>query len=225
VEPRFENYAAVFRDGNVLRSFFNSFCIAAFCVLIGIVVSAMAAFVIYRNRKAFHKVCFYLFFLGLIAPINYITTIRMMQVLRVINTYQGIILLYGAMAIPFAFFLFYNFMATIPGEIDEAAIIDGAHTGQLFFRVVFPLLKPVTITASLLTFISAWNDFITPLYVLNRSARWGMIISVYNYWGTYTHQWHLICAVIVLTLLPILVIYIVSQKYIIAGMTSGAIKG
>jgi raffinose/stachyose/melibiose transport system permease protein len=225
LDPQFINYLNVIKQGNMLRAFFNSLLIAAGCTIIGIIISAMAAFVIYRNRKMIHKICFYLFFLGLIAPINYVTTIRAMRFLGIINTYQGIILLYSAMAIPFAFFLFYNFMATIPREIDEAAIVDGVKTRHLFFVIIFPLLRPVAVTGSVLTFISAWNDFISPLYVLNRSSRWGMIISVYNFWGTYIHQWNLICAVIVLSLLPILALYIVSQKYIIAGMTSGAIKG
>ena len=224
-EFQFSNYLEVIDQGNIIRSFFNSLMISTFCVIIGITISAMAAFVISRKRTKFHRICFYLFFLGLIAPINYITTIRLMQMLQIMNTYHGIILLYSAMAIPFAFFLFYNFIASVPREIDEAAIIDGANIWQLFYSVVFPLLKPVIITGSMLTFISSWNDFITPLYVLNRSTRWGMIISVYNFWGKYTNQWHLICTVIVLTLLPILILYIFSQKYIIAGMTSGAIKG
>ena len=77
----------------------------------------------------------------------------------------------------------------------------------------------------MLTFISCWNDFITPLYILNDSKKWGMIISVYNFWGLYTSEWNLICAVIVLTLAPIMVVYVFAQKYIIAGMTAGSVKG
>ena len=99
-------------------------------------------------------------------------------------------------------------------EVDEMASVR-----------VFPLLKPVTITAGVLTFISCWNDFITPLYILNDTRKWGMIISVYNFWGLYTSEWNLICAVIVLTLAPIMIVYILAQKYIIAGMTAGSVKG
>jgi len=192
LSPQFINYLTVINQGKMFRTFLNSLLISGGCTIIGIIISAMAAFVIFRNRTIFHRVCFYLFFLGLIAPINYVTTIRTMRFLHIVNSYQGIILLYSAMAIPFAFFLFYNFMATIPHEIDEAAIVDGVRTRHLFFIIIFPLLRPVIITGSVLTFISAWNDFISPLYVLNRSTHWGMIIAVYNFWGAYTQIFILI---------------------------------
>ena len=87
------------------------------------------------------------------------------------------------------------------------------------------LLKPITITGATLTFISSWNDFISPLYLLNSSQKRGMILMVYNYWGFLNQEWGKICAVIVLSLLPILALYIAMQRYIVAGMTSGAIKG
>ncbi len=218
----FENYLEVIEEGHMVRSFFNSLFIALFCVIIGITVSAMAAYVISRYKSKLNRFCFYFFFVGLIAPVNYVTTIRVMKWLHLINSYRGMILLNAALAIPFAVFLFHGFIITVPREIDEAGVIDPA---SLFFRVVFPLLKPVTITAGVLTFISCWNDFITPLYILNDTRKWGMIISVYNFWGLYTSEWNLICAVIVLTLAPIMIVYILAQKYIIAGMTAGSVKG
>jgi len=155
----------------------------------------------------------------------HIPLLNVMKFLGLVNTYRGMILLNAALAIPFAMFLFHGFIVTVPREIDEAGVIDGCGPLSLYFSIVFPLLKPVTITAGVLTFISSWNDFITPLYVLNDSKKWGMIISVYNFWGLYTSDWNLICAVIVLTLLPIMVVYIFAQKYIIAGMTAGSVKG
>ena len=221
----FENYMEVIEEGHMVRSFFNSLFIALFCVIIGITVSAMAAYVISRYKSKLNRFCFYFFFVGLIAPVNYVTTIRVMKWLHLINSYRGMILLNAALAIPFAVFLFHGFIITVPREIDEAGVIDGCGPASLFFRVVFPLLKPVTITAGVLTFISCWNDFITPLYILNDTRKWGMIISVYNFWGLYTSEWNLICAVIVLTLAPIMIVYILAQKYIIAGMTAGSVKG
>lgn len=221
----FKNYSDVFRDGHILRSFLNSLLLSCFTVLIGITVSAMASFILQRHKSKFNQFCYYFFFAGLIAPMNFVTTLRILKIIGLSGTYTGIILLYSAMAIPFAIFLFYGFVSSIPREIDEAAIIDGCGISGLFFNVVLPLLRPVTITAGVLTFMSSWNDFITPLYVLNQSSKWGMILAVYNFWGFYQQQWSKICAVIVLTLLPILVMYIASQKYIIAGMTSGSVKG
>lgn len=220
-----DNYREVMAGGDILRSFFNSLIISSGCVILCITLTAMAAFVIKRRHTRFHSFVFYLFFAGLIAPMNYITTLQMLKFLGISGTFLGVILVYVAMGIPFAMFLFYNFMSNIPPEIDEACIIDGGNTVQLFFRIVFPLLKPITITAATLTFISSWNDFISPLYLLNSSKKWGMILMVYNYWGFLSQDWGKICAVIVLTLIPILILYIAMQRYIIAGMTSGAVKG
>ena len=219
------NYSAVMEGGQVVQSFFNSFLIAAGCVIICVIVTAMAMFVIKRRKTKFHSTIFYLFFAGLIAPVNYITTLRVLKIFGINGTFAGTILTYTAMGIPFAAFMYYNFMSTIPCDIDEAAIIDGAGTSSLFFWVIFPLLRPVTITVATLTFISAWNDFISPLYLLNSSSKWTMVLMVYNYWGLFKQDWGKICAVIVLTLIPILILYIAMQKYIVTGMTSGALKG
>lgn len=221
----FSNYQVVIEEGNMLRAFFNSTLIAGMCVIFCIMVSSMAAFVLNRRKTKFHSCVFYLFFAGLIAPVNYITTLQILKFFHLSGTYFGIIIVNVALGIPFATFLISNFMANIPQELDEASIIDGAGTGKLFFLVVFPLLKPITITAATLTFISCWNDFMTPLYILNSSKKWGMILTVYNYWGFLSQDWGKICAVIVLTLFPILILYVCMQKYIIAGMTSGAVKG
>lgn len=220
-----DNYRVVLEGGQILRSFLNSLIISTGCIVLCTVFTAMAAFIIKRRRTRFHSFVFYLFFAGLIAPMNYITTMQILKFFGLNGGFLGVILTYAAMGIPFASFLFYNFMSNIPQEIDEAVVIDGGNTSQLFFRVIFPLLRPISITAATLTFISAWNDFISPLYLLNSSSKWGMILMVYNYWGFLNQEWGKICAVIVLTLLPILILYIAMQKYIIAGMTSGAVKG
>ena len=220
-----DNYIEILGGDFIFRSFFNSLLISTSCVILCVMVSAMASFVIKRRRTRFHSVVFYLFFAGLIAPMNYVTTLHVLRVFNMNGTFQGLILTYVAMGIPFASFLYYNFMSTFPCEIDEASIIDGANTLNLFSRVIFPLLTPITITVGTLTFISSWNDFISPLFLLNRSTRWGMILMVYNYWGFLNQEWGMISAIIVLTLLPILALYVAMQKYIIAGMTQGAIKG
>ena len=103
-------------------------------------------------------------------------------------------------------------------------MIDGASGMKLFFKIIFPLLKPVTITVVVLNFMSSWNDFQIPLYILNDSDKWGMIISVYSYFGTYISSWNLVFTVITLALIPVVTVYIIGQKYIISGMIAGAIK-
>lgn len=218
------NYAEAIKRGGLVRSFLNSLLIASVSATVCILVSSMATFVLARNRTRFNKAVFNYLFLGLIAPINYITTIKVFQVLGIMNSYVGIILLYIALGIPFAVFAYYGYMHSIPRELDEAAVIDGCNPWQLFSRVIFPLLKPVTITVLVLNFMGAWNDFISPLYLLNRQRTWPMVMSVYNFFGMHFNEWNMISAVILLSTLPVILLYLFGQRYIVSGMTSGAVK-
>ncbi|GIO29628.1 MULTISPECIES: carbohydrate ABC transporter permease [Paenibacillus] len=221
----FENFATVFKDGNILRSFWNSLLISTLTSLITIVTSSMAAFVMTRNRTRINRYLYYLFLIGLIVPMNYITTMKVLQILHIINTFTGIILLYSATFIPFTVFLFYGFVSGIPKELDESAVMDGSGGGGLFFRIIFPLMKPVTVTALIINFLNCWNDFVLPLYFLNSSAKWGMIMTMYNYFSQYISSWNLVSAAMLINLVPILAVYVLGQKYIISGMTAGAVKG
>ena len=131
----------------------------------------MAAFVLSRARTPLRRFLYFFIILGIALPINFVTLTAIMQATHLINTKFGIILLYGATQIPFAVFLIYGFIATIPRELDEAAIIDGCNPLQLFFMVILPLLKPVLVTAAILNFLGVWGDFLFPLYYLNSSAQ------------------------------------------------------
>lgn len=220
-----ENYAKVLDDDKLVRSFFNSVILSVCSGGITIVVSALAAFVLSRNRSRLNRFIYIVFLLGLVAPINYITTVKVLQALNLINTMPGAILLYTAQYIPFTIFIYYGFIGTVPRSLDEAAIIDGCGSIRLFFKIIFPLLKPVTMTAVVINFLNCWNDFIVPLYFLNSSKKWGMVMLMYNYFSTYVSSWNLVCAVMIVNIVPILLVYIFGQKYLISGMTAGAVKG
>lgn len=209
----------------MLSAFRNSLLITVGAVLITNLGASMAAFVMARRRSLSTRIAYRFFLVGLIAPINYIPTIRVMQALHIMNTFQGVILLYAALMMPFTIFLYHGFVNSVPRELDEAAILDGCSGFQLYSRIQLPLMKPVITTAVLINTMNSWNDFILPLYMLNNSARYPMTLAVYNFYGTYVASWNLVCAAIVLTVLPILLIYAIGQKYIVAGMTSGAVKG
>jgi raffinose/stachyose/melibiose transport system permease protein len=114
---------------------------------------------------------------------------------------------------------------TVPRELDESAFIDGSSSIDLFLRIVFPLLKPVTFTIMVINFMGAWNNFIIPLYVLNRSNMWPMTLAIYNFYGWRVSEWQLVNADVILTIAPVVLLYIIGQRYIISGMTAGAIKG
>jgi ABC-type glycerol-3-phosphate transport system permease component len=110
-------------------------------------------------------------------------------------------------------------------DLKEAAVIDGASPFGLFFRIVMPLMKPVLVTVMVLTFLNTWNEFVMPLYFLGSTDKWPMTLAVYNFFGMYFKDWNLVCADIVLTSLPVIVVYLLGQKYIVSGMTAGAVKG
>jgi len=222
---QFDNYATVIREGHMMRAFLNSLIIAAGTVLLANVSAAMGAYVLARRKSRLNRWIYYLFIVGLIAPINYVTTIKVMQTFHVINTFPGIILLYSALMIPFTVFLFYGFVSSVPLELDEAAIIDGCTGWRLFARIQVPLMMPVAATAVLINFMNAWNEFVLPLYVFNRSTANPMTLAVYNFYGTYMSSWNLVCAAIVLTTLPIVIVYLFGQRYIVSGVIAGAIKG
>lgn len=224
-ELHFENFAEVLGDDKMLRSFFNSAVLCAGSSILTLLVSSLAAYVLSRNRNKLNRTIYIIFLLGLVAPINYITTVKVMQYLQIINTYLGAILLYSAMYIPFTVFIYYGFISGVPRNLDEAAMIDGCQGIRMFFKIIFPLLKPVTMTALVLNLLNCWNDFIIPLYFLNSSKKWGMIMLMYNYFSRFISSWNMVCTAMLINMIPIILLYVLGQKYLISGMTAGAVKG
>ncbi len=221
----FENYTVVIEQGKLISSFFNGLLYAGASVTITVIVVSAAAFVISRNRKGINNFLYYFIISGIAMPINNVALMKVMQGLNLVNTRFGIILLYAAINIPLSLFLTYGFIGTIPREIDEAAVIDGCTPYKLFLKIIAPLLKPIISTLFVLNFMSVWNDFTMPLYYLNNSKKWPMTLAVYNFFGAFENSWNLVSADIVLTLIPVLVIFIIGQKYIVGGVSAGAVKG
>ncbi len=221
----FENYQTVIEQGKLLSSFFNGLLYAVFSVIIVVMVVSAAAFVISRNPKGINRFLYYFMISGIALPINNVALMKVMQALHLVNAQIGIILLYAAINIPLSLFLAYGFIGTIPREIDEAAVIDGCKPGQLFLRVIAPLLRPIVSTLFVLDFMSVWNDFTMPLYYLNNSSKWPMTLAVYNFFGAFEYSWNLVAADIILTLVPVLLVFIIGQKYIVGGVSAGSVKG
>lgn len=222
---QWENFAVVIEKGKLLTSFGNSVTYSVGSVLLCAATAVMAAYVLSRNATKCNKLLYLYMALGITLPVNYVALMKVMQFLHINNTKLGIILLYTAMQLPFSVFLIHGFIARIPLDLDEAAIIDGCGSVRLFFSVILPLLKPVLATVFVLTFLNTWNEFVSPLYFLGSSEKWPMTLSVYNFFGMYFMDWNLICADILLTSLPVIVVYLLGQRYIVSGMTAGAVKG
>jgi raffinose/stachyose/melibiose transport system permease protein len=223
--PQWQNFATVITQGKLVGAFGNSVLYAMSATLIGVLLSAMAAYVLSRRRIRRHVVIYLLLIMGIAMPMNFVTLTKVMQWTHLMNTQIGVILLYAATQIPFSVFLIYAFVETIPRELDEAALIDGCGPTKGFFSVVFPMLTPVLVTLAVLNILNIWNEFLIPLYYLNSTSAWPMTLAVYNFFGQFASDWSLVSADVVLTILPVILIYLVAQRWILSGMSSGAVKG
>lgn len=219
------NFLNVIEKGKLGASFANSILYSVCSVAVCVLLAAMAAYVLSRNGSKFYRVIYMYLVLGITMPINYVALTKVMMFLHINNTRLGIILLYAAMQLPFSVFLIHGFVARIPRELDEAAVIDGCGSTRLFISIILPLLKPALATVIVLTFLNTWNEFVSPLYFLSSSDKWPMTLSIYNFFGMYFKEWNLVCADILLTSLPVILVYLAGQKYIVSGMIAGAVKG
>ena len=222
---QFDNFTTVIEKGKLVSSFFNSVLYATSSTVLGTLFSAMAAYVLSRNPTRLNRFLYFFIIMGIALPFNFFTLTKIMQITHLINTKLGIIILYSATQVPFSVFLIYGFIDSVPKELDEAGIIDGCGPIQLFTRIILPLLTPVLVTTGLLNFLGVWNDFLLPLYYLNNSANWPMTLAVYNFFGQYQQNWNLVSADILLTILPVIIVYLFGQRFILSGLSSGAVKG
>ena len=221
----FTNYIDVIDKANLVQGFANSLLYALVATLIGVTISAMAAFVLSRARTRSNNLIYYFFITGLFFPVNYVTLVRVFQWLHLTNTRLGIILVFTSAMIPFCVFTIYSFVETVPKEMDEAAIIDGASPFRMFFSIIFPMLKPTIVTCFILQFMGVWNDFLTPLYLSSKSKLFPMTMAVYQFFGRNQSYWNYVFADIVLTVIPVVIIYFIGQRYLLEGTTSGSVKG
>ncbi|MGN8552134.1 UNVERIFIED_CONTAM: carbohydrate ABC transporter permease [Microbacterium sp. SLM126] len=222
-EWRWSNYVEVLNDPAVARGFLNSVLITGGVTVITVFVCSLAAFVIARRSTRVTKGVYFYLLAGMIAPFAFVPAIRVLQLLGLANTHVGLILVDVAVQIPFTTLLLVGFISQLPRELDEAAIIDGAGRLRLFFQVIFPLLRPVTLTCVILLFTYAWNEFQNVLFLVGPEV-WTMPMTVFNFQGTHTYNYALVCANLIVTVAPLLIVFIAAQKYITSGITSGALK-
>ena len=224
-ELHWENFGEVWRVGNILRSYVNSLIVSVFPVLISVLCASMCAYVLARRKTKGNLAIYTYFALGLMFPISMVTVVKVTRMLGIYNTQLGVVLVYTALILPLSVFLFYGFLNSIPKELDEAAIVDGAGALRIFCQVIFPMLKPVTVTVIMINFLNCWNEFTIPLYMLPDPDKAVVVQQVYNFYGTFTASWNLVSVTILYAIVPVLAVYICGQKYIISGMVAGAVKG
>jgi raffinose/stachyose/melibiose transport system permease protein len=219
------NYREVLASGGILKGYINSLIVAAFSLTLVSITAALAAFSIQRNGTRLTNTIYYFFVVGLVIPVAIVPTIKLMMTLRVHNTYVGMILYYSAVLLPFAVFLLTGYLKTLPRELDESAGLDGCRPLRIFTTIVLPLMQPALVTSCLLTIMTIWNDFLGPFYLLSDSDKWTVTVTVFAYIGKFNTNWGSVFADITIVIVPILVFYFLLQRYIVEGMTAGALKG
>lgn len=222
-----ENIATVMavRDRMLITAFINSTILTVVSVAAMVVLAAMVGYVLQRRTTRWNGLVDFLVLAGLIIPPAVVPTIWLLQGLGLFATLHGLILIEVAFGLPFCVLLFRAFVATIPRELDEAAILDGAGPLRLFFGVVFPLLRSVIITVIVVQAVAVFNDFANPLYFLPGAENATVQLTLYNFQAQAGNQWNLLFTNILLITIPPLVMYVIFNRQIVAGMTSGAVKG
>ncbi|WP_106767373.1 carbohydrate ABC transporter permease [Paenibacillus faecalis] len=222
---QFENYVTVFKEGGMGTAFKNSLIVTILGVALTVMMAALCSFVLARKSTRFTKGLYGFMLLGMIAPFSVVPTISLIQMLNLSGTYIGVIFIYVGINVSYSTFIFTGFIKSVPRELDEAAIVDGCGPYRMFIRVILPLLQPVLVTNVIIVTMAIWNDFMIPLYFFNSVSKWTLPLTVYNFFGQYASEWNLVFADLVLTALPVVLVYFWGQKYIVSGMTAGAVKG
>lgn len=220
-----DNYRTIFERGHIWQGFMNSIVVTVGATLLVLACAAMLSFYIARVQGKVSSFLYQFFLLGMVAPISLVTTFNVLKSLHILNTRLGIVMIFAGILIPFAMFIYVGFIRTIPREMDEAATIDGCGPYRMFLIIIFPLMKPITFTAAILVFMNVWNDSQIPLFFLNDNQYWTMPLNIYRFYGYFRTDWNYIFGNILLTTLPVLIIYLFGQRFMIEGMTSGAVKG
>jgi raffinose/stachyose/melibiose transport system permease protein len=222
-----ENLAEVVktRDYMLVTAFINSTIITVGAVALLVLFGAMVGYVLQRRPGRISNIVYAFVLAGLMVPPAVIPTIWVLQWLGLFKTLSGMILIQVAYGLSFSILLYRAFIASIPKELDEAAIIDGASPLQVFFKVILPLLMPVTLTNIVVQSVGIFNDFTNPLYYLPGKQNVTVQLTLYNFISQFQSQFNLLFMNILLITIPPLLVFIFFNRQIVAGMTAGAVKG
>jgi raffinose/stachyose/melibiose transport system permease protein len=213
------------RDGIVVTALKNSFILTVVSVALIVFVCSMVAFVSQRRKDRMSSLVNVLVVAGHIIPPAVVPTIFVLQGIGLFKTLLGLILIELAFAIPFAVIVLRAFIGTIPREIDEAAIIDGASPMTLFFKVIFPLIRPAVITVVVVSSVFIYNDFDNPLYFLPGDENATVQLTLFNFQSQFGTRWNLLFMDVLLITIPPLIMFILFSRKIVSGLAAGAVKG
>lgn len=222
-----DNYVRVWEIIQFPKVFLNSFLIALLSNIGLCIISAMAAYRFVRYPSRLNNFLFMLFVAAMIIPFQsiMIPLVRVTDTLGLMDSIVGLVICYFGFGVSLNLFLYHGFIKSIPLEVEESAVVDGTGWFGLFWRIVFPLLKPITVTIIMLNSLWIWNDYLLPSLVLHKPQLQTIPLATYSFFGQYTKQWDLAMAALALGIAPIIVFFLALQKHIIVGITAGSVKG
>ncbi|SFA81775.1 MULTISPECIES: carbohydrate ABC transporter permease [unclassified Bacillus (in: firmicutes)] len=222
----FSNFVKVWEIINFPRAFWNSLVITVISNIGLVLISSMAAWKMVRTPGKFSKILFVFFVSAMVIPFQtvMIPLMKLGGTVGLTNSITGLVIMYFGFGIPLSLFLYHGFVKTVPIEIEESARIDGCSQFGVFWRIVFPLLKPITVTVVILNTLWIWNDFLLPLLVLQDAELRTIPLATSSFFAQYTKQWDMGLAALVLGITPVIIFFLFLQKHIIKGIASGSIK-
>lgn len=221
-----QGYAKAFTAMNYLGTFKNSLIITAFSIVFIILFAVMCAYFFARNNWKINKILFMIMVASMIIPFQtiMIPIVKNFAAINAVDNIFMVVVFYVGAHISMAVFMFQGFIKSIPVELDEAATIDGCNHFQILFRVIFPLLKPIISTVAVLDILAIWNDFLLPYILLQSNRLKTLPLMTYSFFGQYSVDYSLVCSGLIMSILPVIIIYAFLQKQIIDGVVAGAIK-
>ena len=223
-----ENYVRAFEKMDFLKAFGNSLFVTCLSTLLVVIIASMTAYYFSRANNWFSKIFFALMIAAMIIPFQAIM-IPLVSIyganLNLLNHKLTLVFMHTGFAMSMSVFIYQGFIKSgIPASLEESAYLDGCTKVQTFFKVVFPLLKPTTATLVILNVLAFWNDYLLPSLVLGKKELYTLPLSTYVFYGTYSANYGVIMAALVLTVAPIVILYLFLQKQIIDGVVAGAVK-
>jgi raffinose/stachyose/melibiose transport system permease protein len=223
----YQNFVEAWRVVDMPRALLNSFLITSLSITGMVIMGSMAAWRMVRRPHRLSRIYFVLFVAAMVIPFQsvMIPMVKVANVFNLINTLHGVVIIYFGFGMPLTVFLMHGFVKSVPRELEESAYIDGCSTIQSFFRIVLPLLQTMVVTVIILQTLWIWNDFLLPLLVLFSRRLHTVPLGIFRFFGQYMDQWGGALATLTMGMVPIVIFFLLLQRYIIRGVTAGSVKG
>lgn len=224
---QWQNYLHVLTKANILNNLYNNIVISVISIFGIIICSSLAGYKLSRTPGKLSQAIFFIFVASMLVPFYTIMfpLIGVAKKLHIQGSIYGLPLIYIGLGVNFAIFLYHGFVKSIPRELEESAQMDGCSQLRTFMRIIFPLLIPITITIAILDLLWVWNDFMLPLVMITKYSNYTLVLAASMFFGEYKTEWSYVLSILILTSLPVIIVYLLFQKFIVSGIADGAIKG